>query len=588
MSLKKAQVSLFVILGIFMFVAAVAGFYAYSNAKQSEAQEEAEKISGLSLKAEEIEKFANDCIRKTAFDAIKKIGQTGGYLEVPSLISFKGTSYWHLDQANIQPFLNQTQERMIGHMNENIPSCIDDAKIRQLGFDVEKGRVKTAIEFGAADITIKTDYQIKLKQAGYTKEFSEFFNTFDIRYRAIFEAAAETNEKTFDADFDDKAPLKNLGYLKTLDFDISYKAPETDILYFTITDKKSATPENQNYAFSFAAKLGRSELKKLTDLQNRSATNNVVLPYTVFSVDRKAQLDISAGTTVNLNGQDVSSISVQQSYPQNVVTKNIPVEKENKEIKRREDLVYVTDNPIYSFEPDGLIFNKPQKLEIYYDNPEGKDAKGVGILKGKNNFWVPIPSTEDRINRKVFANIIGFTDFTAIFCESQKLKNVIARQVFDANAGCFVTLVIVVISIVLTVFTGAGGVLLSAAWNAATTGATFASALTTAAAAASVSVTTVVVVTAIGVLSTSLGIVGSATEAFYSESPDNCVGFIPTCTWQVGVDTVAIDGEGKCIPEGGTMQAGVPVTLCAQVEKCNFIEKFTCQSCSVECTAQFY
>ena len=80
----------------------------------------------------------------------------------------------------------------------------------------------------------------------------------------------------------------------------------------------------------------------------------------------------------------------------------------------------------------------------------------------------------------------------------------------------------------------------------------------------------------------------TATEAFYTSSPNNCIGFVPTCTWQVGVDTVTIDGEGKCIPDDGTMQAGTPTELCAQVEKCNFIQKFTCMKCSVECTAQFY
>ena len=81
-------------------------------------------------------------------------------------------------------------------------------------------------------------------------------------------------------------------------------------------------------------------------------------------------------TSINLNGQAVQSIIVRQEYPKNVVAKNVPVEKENNEIKRREDLTYVTDNPIYNFEPDGLIFNKPQKLTLYYDDPKGKDEKG--------------------------------------------------------------------------------------------------------------------------------------------------------------------------------------------------------------------
>ena len=595
---KKAQTSFFVIIGLIMFVAVIAGFFVYNSIKESKAEEEAKKISDLSLQAEEIEKFVNDCIRKASFEGLKQLGKTGGYLEVPNLINFKGTSYWHLEQVNIQPFLNQTQEKLIEYINSNVPACVEDEKIKQLGFQVEKGQQSTFIEFGTADVTIKVNYPIKLSQQDFTKEFTEFFNTFDIRYRAIYEAATELNEKTFDADFDEKNPLKKLDYLKNLDFDVAYKNPETDILTFTITDKKSITPENQNYMFNFAAKLGKSELKKVTDMQNRSASNPTVLPYTIFSVDKKAQLDISQGTTIVLDGQDVPSISVQQSYPNEVVAKNIPVEKENKEIKRREDLHYVIDNPVYTFEPDGLLFNNPQRLTIYYDDPQGKDAKGVGILKGKNGFWVPIPSFEDRINRKVFSSIIGFTDFTAIFCQSQNLKKVVARQIFDANAGCYASLVITIIAIALIIYIGplvllqasfglapaaAGGTIgsLTAIGEAVMTA--FPSLIGTVAPA-----TLGIIYTAFSIISIGLGVTGAATEAFYSESPENCQGFVPTCTWQVGVDTFEKDGEGKCVPESGTYQAGVPVTLCAQVEKCNFIEKFTCQKCSVECTAQFY
>ncbi|MBI2656581.1 hypothetical protein HYX03_02490, partial [Candidatus Woesearchaeota archaeon] len=615
---NKAQASFFAIIGVLLFIAAIIGFFVYNNIKKTNIEQETKKAAEISLQAEEVKKFVNDCIRKSTFEGLKTLGQTGGYLEVPKLINFKGISYWQIDQANIQPFLNQTQKSLLEYINLNLPRCVESGNISSLGFSIEKKEPAAFIEFGNSDVTIKVIYPIKLSKEGLSKEFSEFFNTFDIRYRATFEAAKEVNERIFEPDFEIKNPLKKMDYIKSLDFDIGYKTPETDIMVFTVTDKKSVTPTNEFYTFSFAAKLGKSELKKITSLQNRSATNPVFLQYTVFSVDKKAQLDISSGTTINLNGQDVPAITVQQSYPQQVVAKNVPVEKENKEIKRREDLNYRIDNPVYSFEPDDLLFNKPQLLTLYYDDPQGKDAKGVGILKGKNNFWVPIPSFEDRANRKVFANIIGFTQFTAVFCEGQNLKKAIARQVFEANAGCYVSLVIMVIMIVVAFYLvgpafvsgglistnaaalgGAEALTAAAAATAPTTagglglvqgyiatlGANLASAVGTGA-------VTVGTATAIGLavtaLSSGISLVGAATEAFYTSSPENCQGFVPTCTWQVGVNPVEVDGTGRCIPGSGTFQAGVPVTLCAQVKKCNFIQKFTCQKCSVECTASYY
>jgi len=538
---NKAQTSFFVIAGLIMAFAVLAGFFVYNNIIKSKVEEEAKKTAGASLQAEEVEKLINDCVRKAGFEGLNKLGQTGGYLDVPNLISFRGTGYWHLDQVNIQPFLNQTQERLIDHLNSEVPRCLDSADVPKYGFSVEKQHPSIFIEFGNTDVTVKVNYLIRLSKEDFTKEFSEFFNTFDIRYRAIFEAATEANEKTFDADFDEKQPLKKLEYLRSLDFEISYLNPETDVMLFTITDKKSVTSKNQNYAFNFAAKLGRSELKRLTDLQNRSATNPTFLPYTIFSVDKKAQLDISSGTTVNLNGQDVQAISVQQSYPNEVVTKNVPVEKENKEIKRREDLHYVVNNPVYSFEPDGLLFNNPQRLTIYYNDPQGKNAKGVGILKGKKGFWVPIPSFEDRANRKVFAPILGFSDFSAVFCASQQLKKTIARQVFEPNTGCYVTLAVTVIAIILfftVIFAGlaaVGGLAGAFSSAAATTGSASISGAIGAIYTAGTQAVFGTVASAIGMSATALsltftalslgiGVAGTATEAFYTESPENCQG----------------------------------------------------------------
>src|SRR3989338_4802427 len=335
---SKAQTSIFVIVGLILFIALILGFFAYDNIRTAKIKEEA-KIS-TSSQAEEIRKFVNDCIRKEIFEGLKRLGQSGGYLDVPKLISFKGSAIWNLEQANIQPFLNQTQERLLGYVNANVPACVNEEKIKQLGFGIEKGGLKTAIEFGNADVTVKTFYPIRLSKEGFIKEFSEFFNTFDIRYRAIFEAATEVNKRTFDADFDSKDPLKKLGYIKNLDFDVAYKIPETGMVAFTITDKKSITPENQFYTFSFAANLGRSSLKKMTDLQKYSASNPTFLPYTIFSVDKKAQLGISAGTTISLNSKDVPSISVQQAYPEEVITKDVPVYKKNDQVIQKQDRIF--------------------------------------------------------------------------------------------------------------------------------------------------------------------------------------------------------------------------------------------------------
>ncbi|MBI2652355.1 hypothetical protein HYX00_02710 [Candidatus Woesearchaeota archaeon] len=620
---SKAQTSFFVILGIIIFITAITGYFVYNNIKKAKIEEEAKEIADLSLQSKEIEKFVNDCLRKESFDALKKLGQTGGYIEIPKLIRFDNTSFWYLSQANIQPFLNQTQERLIEYINVNLPKCVDNGNLSKFGFLVEKGKPLTFIEFGNSDVTLKVIYPIKLSKEKFTKEFSEYFTTFSIRYRSIFEAASEINEKLFDADFDVKDPFKKLGYLRNLELDISYKTLEKDVMVFTIIDRRSITPANEFYTFNFAAKLGNSDLKKATYLQNNSAVNPTFLPYTIYSVDKKAQLDISEGTTISLNSQSVPAISVQQNYTKEVVTKDVPVYKKNNQIIQRQDIKYSIDNPVYDFEPSGLLFNKFQRLTLYYDN-ETKAEQGVGILMGKNGFWVPIPSKHEPEQKRVFTQILGFTHFTAVNCATQQVKRAIAEHFFKPSGTCFVSLAIFVIVAIASAvlffaaaapgsFSVVGGSVVPTA-QAAEIAAAGAAEIATAGAAATIApatfpatigaslastvgVTTlsVAAATALGIAYTGLyalsllgTVLGATTDVFYSQAPDNCQTFYPVCDQNIHIIKEQKDGSGMCVPQNGArVAAGQPVNVCAQVKKCNTIRKFLCMPCSVKCTASF-
>lgn len=604
---KKSQASFFAIAGLIMLMGISIGLFIYNDARKSKIEEEA-KTADISLHAEEIEKFANDCIRKAGFEALKKIGQTGGYIDAPELISFRGTSFWYLEQVNIQPFLNQTQERLIGYINSNVPRCLENENISRYGFAIERGQISTAMEFGSADITIKVAYPIRLSKEKFTKEISEFFNTFDIRYRQIFEAATEVNKRSFDGNFDAKEPLKNLEYLGNLDFDVAYKFPETDIIAFTITDRKSITPENEHYSFSFAARLGKSSLIKEIDMQENSASNPAFLPYTIYSVDKKAQLDIFEGTTINLNGRDVKSITVQQAYPAEVTTKDVPLYKKNKEILQRQDIKYVIDNPIYTFEPTGIIFNKFEKLTLYYDD-EAKDDKGVGILMGKKGFWVPIASKHEPENKRVFSNILGFTEFTAVYCSSQQLKKTIAEHYFEPSGFCYFSLALTAILIIVGgiylrgFFAGTIGMMGGSTATTATTvqgfieaiGKTFVYGLesigvvTTGTASALYTSAMVIGIAITGITVATMATTIMGQNSFYEESPENCQTFYPMCDQNIYIQKEEKDGTGRCTPSGNTsVAAGQAVNVCAYVKKCNMVRGFLCMPCSVKCTASFY
>ncbi len=588
----QGQITFFAIVGLVLLLLAIAGFFVVNSLRNQKSEGETQRAETISLQAQEIERYISSCISKEAFDGLKRLGQTGGYFELQGLIDFQGVSLWQLDQANIQPFLNQTQERLIAYINANVPKCIETADISRYGFYVDKKEPSTFMEFGASDVTLKVIYPIRLNKTGFSKELNQFFTTFSIRYRQTFEAATEVNERLFDADFDIREPLKKMDYIKGMDFDIQYKIYPAGVIAFTITDKKSMTPENKLYSFNFAAKLGQSELKKITEMQEHSASNPVFLPYTIYSVDKKAQLDISRGTTISLDGKDVEEISVQQSYPGEVIVENVPVYKKNSQIMERKPLTYVIDNPIYTFEPTGLLFNQYEKLTIYYDN-ETKAGKGVGILMGKNGFWAPIPSVHEPEQKRVYSNIIGFTEFTAVNCASQKVKQSIGEHFYKPTGMCYVSLGAMIIALAAVITTmgaafGLWGGFIS--FTPAGIGSSISMTLSnTLGISLSTTLATIVgsMVLAASVFSTitSFGLIST-----YEDSPDNCQNFVPTCSQNITITKEEVDGTGMCVPEDGKLSvtAGQRTTVCGQVQKCDMLSKFTCRPCSVKCTASYY
>ncbi|MBI2647010.1 hypothetical protein HYW99_00885, partial [Candidatus Woesearchaeota archaeon] len=323
-------------------------------------------------------------------------------------------------------------------------------------------------------------------------------------------------------------------------------------------------------------------------------TNPTFLPYTIYSVDKKAQLDISEGTTISLNGQDVKDITVQQSYPNEVVTKDVPVHKKNDEIIQRQDIRYVIDNPVYTFEPTGILFNQFQRLTLYYDD-ETKDDSGVGILMGKQGFWIPIVSKHEPEYKRVYSNILGFTEFTAVYCASQPIKRAIAEHFFKPSGLCYfnlgITFIFAIASAVVLAgmlfppaigFTGTGIIGKTAAsvyTGLKTLGITISTAYTATIGIAYLAISGITLATTIA----------GGMGAFYEQSPDNCQTLYPICEQNINLQKEEDSGTGNCIPSNSQhVSGGQPVNVCAFVKKCNSIKKFLCMPCSVKCTASFY
>ena len=135
---KRGQISLFIIIGILILFIIIGSIYTYSYIKEKQAELEAEKKAQIELETQKIKEFIDSCISKVSYQGIEKIGRQGGYIAIPSIINFKGTAFWYLDEINIQPTLEQINTYLKDYIDDNIPLCTAGFEtFKSQGFEIK-------------------------------------------------------------------------------------------------------------------------------------------------------------------------------------------------------------------------------------------------------------------------------------------------------------------------------------------------------------------------------------------------------------------------------------------------------------------
>ncbi len=589
--MRKAQLTVFFILGAVLILGG-AIWWVMTQETVGEGEKTTQQISLQSeQRSMQLEQYFNHCVERESYQGLTLIGMHGGYRDIPASFNVSDMALWQFDSANTQPFLNTTRAELEEYLEIALPECMTQQAAQLQGFTLSRGMPQAQVDFADDDVSVRVLYPLTVTQGDYKAEYGEFTHTVKLPFRKIFEIASALNEHALLAEFKPEAPLEgSQGY----GYALSFTRPSADMILFTVTDTQTVTPDTVPYRIQFLAKFGLTGLEKVTSLQDSSATIPALYTYEARSPDNMAILYLLSGTTINKDGEDVGEIAVDQDYLSSLVTSGLPGNLNGGSIN------YIISNPRYSFEPSGIVFNQPVPLIINYEN-SSDTSEGVGMLMCEDGFCFPIRSFDDPQNRRVTSYIQGFTDYTAVNCANQTMKTATITDEEHPSGLCYVSLALSVAMLGATIyldgplfsqlfsgnFAGAvdvAGSSLIPLYNSATAGMTL---LPTIAASSA----TTVGLTYAGLSAVSL--IGTAADMvkpgiFYENSPENCQNYIPTCAQSVSVGKQEDDGSGMCVPDGnGQVGAGQPSTVCAQVEKCNPLNRFLCMPCSVKCTVSF-
>lgn len=155
-----------------------------------------------------IRNYVESCIDVEGQAAIAKLGQQGGYVELPNSIKnnpsknifFFGpykVPYWYYDAASHYPSQQQMEQQISDYVKENINDCIQDLALFRQDFDIEIVKQPTAqTKIAENDVVVNVDYRLRIKNAvtGEETKLKDFSAHLDVKLKQIYELAKKTLE----------------------------------------------------------------------------------------------------------------------------------------------------------------------------------------------------------------------------------------------------------------------------------------------------------------------------------------------------------------------------------------------------------
>jgi len=192
---KKGQVTIFVIIGLIIIMLSAITYYVLKDVNSRESSTDFSKVTSFNTK--NIENYYNSCVEQVAQNGLITIGIQGGYTKIPLVIQKENTAYWYYEGINIQPSLEQINERLNTYITKNIGVCFDDI-FEKDGYNITiKEEPIAEAKFTDSNTIILVKMLIIIQKDNYQKNIDFIQVPSDIRFKKIFNVARDiVNEET--------------------------------------------------------------------------------------------------------------------------------------------------------------------------------------------------------------------------------------------------------------------------------------------------------------------------------------------------------------------------------------------------------
>ncbi len=243
MNRKKAQITMFIILGIIILAIVMLVLLTRSTVKDN-------AIQSHEIILSPIQNYVESCIRQVGEEAIIHIGETGGYFELPE--NSTTTSYHFYVNRSWMPKKEKVEDEMAKYMDEELFFCLRSFfDFRREGITIRQGQSRTNVKIANKKVIFAVNMPLKIER-GITQTQLNNFNAevTNIRLDEVYNLSRMiNNEQVKNPDYIPIGEIIKWSIEKDMYVDIAREDDWTMI--FTITDENSRI-KNNPYKFSFA------------------------------------------------------------------------------------------------------------------------------------------------------------------------------------------------------------------------------------------------------------------------------------------------------------------------------------------------
>ncbi len=246
---RKAQASVFVIIGIIMAFVVGISYVTYNKLVSQPFEEAGLRLENYPAEIRPavslVDMQMKECMEEVGKDGLFLIGSQGGHIEVsePKFKVMKNfgytrgiseIGYGYYEGRNLMPDLDEIKEELDGYMEAFVPLCMQNSvePLNKLSYEIEFGEIKSDVIFGDEETIFKVTYDIELSKGESMQEISEFKETSDIKFKEVYDAASLIVLKTIE-----EPENIDITFLNSLRYDISYIPYGENELVYVINDK---------------------------------------------------------------------------------------------------------------------------------------------------------------------------------------------------------------------------------------------------------------------------------------------------------------------------------------------------------------